>query len=145
MKWRPYITAWVNKCGAWMRSNKVIFLMILLVVLIALVPLYGILFPPLVDLPEHILISKLLWEKLSGVSHLDFEISWFLGYRLFPAFMLVVIPLCKLCGISFLYLPRIVTMALISLHAIIVATSCISDLTTSRGNHVFWQLAFRSQ
>jgi len=105
-----------------MRSNKVIFLMILLVVLIALVPLYGILFPPLVDLPEHILISKLLWEKLSGVSHLDLEISWFLGYRLFPAFMLVVIPLCKLCGISFLYLPRIVTMALISLHAIIVAT-----------------------
>lgn len=96
--------------------------MILLVVLIALVPLYGILFPPLVDLPEHILISKLLWEKLSGVSHLDLEISWFLGYRLFPAFMLVVIPLCKLCGISFVYLPRIVTMALISLHAIIVAT-----------------------
>lgn len=105
-----------------MRTNKVILLMILLVVLIALVPLYGILFPPLVDLPEHILISKLLWEKLSGVSHLDLEISWFLGYRLFPAFMLVVILLCKLCGISFVYLPRIVTMALVSLHAMIVAT-----------------------
>ncbi len=91
--------------------------MVLLVVLIALVPLYGILFPPLVDLPEHIVISKLLWEKLSGVSHLDLEISFFVGYRLFPTFMMIVIPFCSLLGISFVYLPRIVTMTLISIVA----------------------------
>ncbi len=104
------------------RDNKVLFLMILPVVLIALVPLYGILFPPLVDLPEHLLISKLLWEKLSGVSHLDLEVSFFLAYRLFPAFMLIVVPLCKLLGIPFIYLPRIVAMALMSFHAVVVVT-----------------------
>ncbi len=116
-----YAAACANKCIMWIRTNKALFLMILLVVLIALVPLYGILFPPLVDLPEHILISKLLWEKLSGVSHLDLELSWFLGYRLFPAFMMIVIPLCRLCGISFIYLPKIVAMTLISIHAMVVA------------------------
>ena len=117
-----YVTACVNKCMVWLRTNKAMFVMILLVVLIALVPLYGILFPPLVDLPEHIIISKLLWEKLSGVSHLDLEVSLFLGYRLFPAFMMLVIPFCKLWGISFVYLPKIVAMALISLHAMVVVT-----------------------
>jgi len=96
--------------------------MVVPVVLIALVPLYGILFPPLVDLPEHLLISKLLWEKLSGVSHLDLEVSFFLGYRLFPALMMIVLPFCKLLGISFVYLPRIVAMALMSFHAIVVVT-----------------------
>jgi hypothetical protein len=105
-----------------MRNNKMLFLMILPVALIALFPLYGILFPPLVDLPEHLLISKLLWEKLSGVSHLDLEVSFFLAYRLFPAFMLVVIPFCKFLGISLVYLPRIVATALISFHAIVVVS-----------------------
>ena len=106
----------------WIRTNQAMFLMVSLVVLIALVPLYGILFPPLVDLPEHILISKLLWEKLSGVSHLDLEVSFFLGYRLFPALMMIVIPFCKLWGISLVYLPKIVATALMSLHAAVVAT-----------------------
>src|SRR5437016_7231775 len=101
------VTAGVNKWMVWIRTNKALFLMVLVVVLITLVPLYGILFAPLPDLPEHLLISKLLWEKLSGVSHLDIEVSSFLGYRLFPAFMMIVFPLCKLCGISFVYLPRI--------------------------------------
>lgn len=115
-------TAWVSKCLAWIRTNRALFLMISLVVLIALIPLYGILFPPLVDLPEHILISKLLWEKLSGVSRLNLELSSFLGYRLFPALMMVVIPFCKLWGISLVYLPRIVAMGLMSLHAVVVVT-----------------------
>jgi Concanavalin A-like lectin/glucanases superfamily len=117
-----YVPASANKLMAWMRTNKAVFLMILLVAVIALVPLYGILFPPLVDLPEHILMSKLLWEKLSGISHLDLEVSTFLGYRLFPALMVIVIPFCKLCGISFVYLPKIAAMALISLHAIVIVT-----------------------
>ena len=65
----------VNTCLAWIRTKRALFLMTSLVVLIALIPLYGILFPPLVDLPEHLLISKLLWEKLSGVSGLNLEIS----------------------------------------------------------------------
>ncbi len=115
-------TAWLTKCLAWIRANKALFVMVLIVVLIALLPLYGILFPPLVDLPEHILISKLLWEKLSGVSGLNLELSFFLGYRLFPALMIVVIPFCKLCGISLVYLPRIVPMGLMSFHAVVVVT-----------------------
>lgn len=115
-------TAWLSKILASIRTNKALFLMIGSVVLIALTPLYGILFPPLVDLPEHILISKLLWEKLSGVSGLNLELSPFLGYRLFPALMMVVISFCKLCGISLVYLPRITSMGLISLHAGVVVT-----------------------
>jgi hypothetical protein len=112
----------------WVRTNKALLLMVAIVLLIALVPLYGVLFPPLVDLPEHILISKLLWEKLSGITHLDLEISFFLGYRLFPAFMMIVIPFCKLWGISFIYLPKIVATSLISLHAIIVTAILYSGV-----------------
>jgi hypothetical protein len=92
-----------------MRDNKALFLIVVPVILIALVPLYGILFPPLVDLPEHFLMSKLFWEKLSGVSHLDLEISFLLGYRLSPYLMMIVIPFCKLGGISLIYLPRLAT------------------------------------
>lgn len=104
------------------KSKKAVVLTVLAVALTALIPLYGVLFPPLVDLPEHILISKLLWEKLSGTTRLDLEVSFFLGYRLFPAFMLVVISLCKLGGISFVYLPKIVATALLSFHAVVIAT-----------------------
>lgn len=117
-----YVTASANKLMAWMRTNLALFLMILLVAVIALVPLYGILYPPLVDLPEHILMGKLLWEKLAGISHLDLEISTFLGYRLVPALMMIVIPFCKLWGISFVYLPMIMAMTLISLHAVVIVT-----------------------
>lgn len=122
------ITALARRRMAWVRANKAPLLMAALVVAIAWVPLYGILFPPLVDLPEHILISKLLWEKLAGVSHLDLEISSFLGYRLFPAFMMVVIPFCKLWGISLVQLPRLVPMALMGLHAMVVLTILWSGL-----------------
>jgi hypothetical protein len=110
------------------RANRGLFLVVSVVVLIALVPLYGILFPPLVDLPEHLLMSKLLWEKLSGVSHLDLEISFFLGYRLFPALMMIVISFCKLTGISLVYLPRLATGVLISLQGIVVTTILYSAL-----------------
>lgn len=96
--------------------------MILCAVLLSLIPFYRVKFPPLVDLPEHILISKLLWEKLYGISHLDLEVSLFLGYRLFPAFMLIVISFCRLFGISFLHLPNIAATALMSFHAIVVVT-----------------------
>ena len=117
----PDLVSRLKKGGAWIRTNKVLLSITVLLALIAWVPLYGILFPPLVDLPEHLLISKLLWEKLSGVSHLDLEISWILGYRLFPAFMMVVFPACKLLGISFVFLPRIVAMSLMAIHVIVVA------------------------
>lgn len=128
MKQLPDIVAWLNKGGAWIRTNKVTFILTLFLGLLAWVPLYGILFPPLVDLPEHILISKLLWEKLAGVSHLDIEISWILGYRLFPVFMMILFPLCKLWGISLVFLPRIVAMALIAIHVIAIATVLFSRL-----------------
>jgi hypothetical protein len=118
----------LKKIGAWIRTNKVLVGLTVLLGLIAWVPLYGVLFPPLVDLPEHILISKLLWEKLAGVSHLDLEISWILGYRLFPALMMIVFPWFKLWGISFVFLPRFVAMALIGAHVIAVACLLFSPL-----------------
>jgi hypothetical protein len=120
MRRGPEISAWVERAAGWVKANKALLVLALLVGLIAWVPLYGILFPPLVDLPEHILISKLLWEKLRGISHLDLEISWLLGYRLFPAFMMLLIPLCKLLGISFVYLPRIVAMTLMAFHVLAI-------------------------
>src|SRR5204862_1844664 len=110
-----------EKGMAWIRANGALCAVTLFVLLFALIPLYGILFPPLTDLPEHILVSKLLWEKLSGASRLDLQISWFLGYRLFPALMMVVMPVCKLFGISFVYLPKIAVTILISIHALVVS------------------------
>ena len=117
------VTGRIHRVFGWIRTNSALFAMVLAVALIALVPLYGILFPPLVDLPDHILLGKLLWEKLTGVSHLDLEISWFIGYRLFSALMMIVIPLCKLGGISLAYLPGITAMMLMSLHAIAVGAT----------------------
>ncbi len=126
----PSETLWARskQCMGWVKANRALFLVVLPVVLIALVPLYGILFPPLVDLPEHILMSKLLWEKVSGVSHLDLEISFFLGYRLFPILMTTVIAFCQLGGISFVYLPEVAAAVLISLHGIVVAAIVYSGL-----------------
>jgi len=112
----------------WIRTNKALCLTVLVVGLIALVPLYGILFPPLVDLPEHILLTKLLWEKLTGTSHLDLQVSYYLGYRLFTAITLIIIPFFKLCGISLVYLPATVATALMSLHVLVVATILCSGL-----------------
>jgi len=116
------VSAYISECMMWIRTNKALFLIVLVVVLIALIPLYGVLFPPLVDLSEQMLMSKLLWEKISGTSHLDLEIPLFLGYRLFPALTMVIFPFCKLWGISFVYLPMVVAMVLISLHAMVVVT-----------------------
>src|SRR5688572_11314799 len=118
----------LKKSGAWIRRNKVLVGLTVLLGLIAWFPLYGVLFPPLVDLPEHILIAKLLWEKVTGVSHLDLEISWILGYRLFPALMMIVFPWFKLWGISFVFLPRFVAMALIGVQVIAVACVLFSPL-----------------
>ncbi len=117
-----------TKRSGWLRNNKALFLMVLLVGLIALVPLYGMLFPPLVDLPEHVLLAKLLWEKITGVTHLDLEISWFLGYRLFSVLMLIVIPVCNLFGISLAYLTAIVPTMLMSIHAVVVGVILCSGL-----------------
>lgn len=113
---------------AWMGANRALFLMVLVVGLIALIPLYGTLFPPLVDLPEHILLTKLLWEKLVGTSHLDLQVSYYLGYRLFTAISLTIIPFFKLCRISMVYFPATVAMALMSLHVLVVATILCSGL-----------------
>ena len=124
----PDVISQLKKSGAWIRTNKVLVGLTVLLGLIAWVPLYGILFPPLVDLPEHILISKLLWEKLTGVSHLDLEISWIVGYRLFPIFMLIVFPWCEFWGIPFVFLPRLVAMALIALHVSTIARVLLSQL-----------------
>ena len=126
--------AWlgIRKCIreglVWTRRHQALSLIAFFVGVIALVPLYGVLFPPLVDLSEHMLMSKLLWEKLSGVSHLDLEIPFFLGYRLFPALTMVIFLFCKLWGISFVNLPMIVAIVLVSLHAIFGAVIVSSGL-----------------
>lgn len=103
------------------RASWPFLLVVTCLVLVAWIPLYRILFPPLVDLPEHLLISKLVWEKLRGISHLDLQFSWFLGYRLLPLILLGGIAFCKVFGISLLLLPRMVALGLMAFHAIVVA------------------------
>lgn len=98
------------------------FLSTAVVVLLALIPLYGILIPPLADLPQQILVNKLLWEKLSGASQLDLEISKFIGYRLSSFLIVVLITLLNLGTISLIYLPKAIVTALISIHAVSVTT-----------------------
>lgn len=102
--------------------------MILAVALAAVIPLYGILFPPLADLPQQILVNKLLWEKLAGVSHLDLEISWFLGYRLISLVILAIIAGLKFCGASLVSLPQAIVVTLICLHSVIVVTVLYLEL-----------------
>lgn len=94
--------------------------MVVTAVLLALVPIYAVLLPPLPDLTQHILVNKLFWEKLAGVSNLDLEISWYLGYRLSAFVIVFLIGVCDLLGIPLVYLPKIVAMVLMSLHAVVV-------------------------
>src|SRR4051812_36068140 len=91
-------------------------------------PLYGILFPPSADLSLHVMISKLLWEKLAGVSHLDIEISWYLGYRLWAYLIVLVISCCKLFGASLMYVPTLVALSVVSIHAAVIAAIYYPDL-----------------
>src|SRR5437764_1381573 len=90
----------LQKSVEWIKANKGPLITIALIVFAALIPLYGVRFPSVVDMPEHISVSKLLWEKLTGRSHLDLTISWYLGYRLFPILMLFLFSFCNLFPIS---------------------------------------------
>ena len=110
----------VQKSLTWIKANKVGLPVTIAVTAIGLIPLYGIAFPPLVDMAEHIFVSKLLWEKVTGTSHLDLTISWFLGYHLFPLLMLFIFALCTLSGISFVHLPAVVAGTLIVIHVIVI-------------------------
>jgi hypothetical protein len=112
----------LQKPIGWIKANKRLFVTIALIVLAALIPLYGVLFPPEVDMAEHISVSKLLWEKMTGTSHLNLTISWFLGYRLFPILMLFVYSFRDLFRISPEYVPRIVAVTLIAMNAIIIVS-----------------------
>src|SRR5215831_2064983 len=112
----------LQKSVDWMKANKRLFVIIALITVAGLIPLYGVLFPSVVDMAEHISVSKLLWEKLKGTSHLDLTVSWYLGYRLFPILMLFLFSFCNLFGISPHSLPRIVASTLIALHAIVIVS-----------------------
>jgi hypothetical protein len=122
--------------SSWARisASRTPILLVAAVIIVAWIPLYRILFPPLVDLPEHLLISKLLWEKLAGVSHLDLQISWFLGYRLIPIVLLGAISFFKVFGISLVLLPRIVALGLMGFHAVVVLVLLYSKLR----NKTWW-------
>ncbi len=104
------------------KRHRALFLGFGIVTAVAAIPLYFTLIPPLVDLAEHIMISKLLWEKLAGLSHLDIEISSFLGYRLLPYSIAGLIAIFKTLGISLIYLPKTVAFALIAFHSSVVMT-----------------------
>lgn len=123
----------------WIHANIGFFLLVAVLIAIASIPLYGILFPPSADLSLHILISKLLWEKLTGVSHLDIEVSWYFGYRLWAYLIVLVIAFCKLVGLSMLKVPVLVAAAVVSVQAVIVGAVCYPELRSRRW--VSWLIA----
>jgi hypothetical protein len=112
----------LQRSVVWIKANKRLFVIIALIDLAAFIPLYGVLFPSVVDMAEHISVSKLLWEKLNGTSHLNLTVSWYFGYRLFPVLMLFLFSFCNLCGISPHSLPRIVAGTLIGLNTIVIVS-----------------------
>ena len=120
---RPSTTVAVTPSeGSFFVRNADLLLLIFGAVFVVLIPFYGVLYPPLVDLPEHLLTTKLLWEALTGTSNLNIEVSTFVGYKLFPYSMLPVIFVFRSLGISLLYLPLFISMALAALFATCVAT-----------------------
>ncbi|MBP9664829.1 MAG: hypothetical protein KBD94_09415 [Pyrinomonadaceae bacterium] len=112
----------------WVRAHRVLLAMTAGLIALMWLPFYGNLFPPLVDLPEHLLVSKLLWETLVGTSTLDLQLTSFLGYKLFPYVSLLFIGLFKLFGISLIYLPKAISVALIALFSSIVAAIGVAEL-----------------
>lgn len=104
------------------RTRWPLLLLILAAVMIALIPLYGIFVPPLVDLPQHILVSKLMWEKVFGISQLDLDIPVFLGYRLFSWLAFAAISVFNVLDIPFVHLPWFLAALLIFLHTTVVVT-----------------------
>ena len=109
-------------------ANKAFFIIVGLVSLFTLIPFYGVLIPANVDLPEHILISKLLFEKLTGETGLNMEVSFFLAYRMIPVLFASIIAACKLLGIPLLYLPKIVVTVLLITHVTVVMTILYGSL-----------------
>ena len=120
------------------KDRKGLLVMTVVIILAALIPLYGVLFPLNVDLAEHILISKLLWEKLSGVTHLDIEVSYFLGYRLSPIILATIIATCSVLGISLIYVPILSVVTLITGHAVVVVAAVKSSITGASWRSYFW-------
>lgn len=112
----------------WLRSHRVLIAMTAGLIVLMWLPFYGNLYPPLVDLPEHLLVSKLLWETLAGTSTLDLQLTSFLGYKLFPYLSLGFIGLFKAFGISLIYLPKAISVALIALFSAIVAAIGVAEL-----------------
>lgn len=117
-----------NSIKDWLRAHRVLLAMIAGLIAVMWLPFYGNLYPPLVDLPEHLLVSKLLWETLAGTSTLDLQLTSFLGYKLFPYLSLGFIGLFKAFGISLIYLPKAISVALIALFAAIVAAIGVAEL-----------------
>lgn len=79
-------------------------------------PYIGVAFPANVDLPEHIIVSKLFFERLTGISNLDTEISYFLGYRLSPYMIALLIGASNLLGIGLRSLPKLIVGTMILFH-----------------------------
>lgn len=111
------------RSGVGLRLNRGTLLGALLIIPFALIPLYGIVFPPLADLSHQLLVNKLFWEKLTGASHLDLEIPAYLGYRMVSFFIVVPMSVCRFLGISFVYIPIIVSVLLTALHAFVIGST----------------------
>ncbi len=103
---------------------------------LVLIPFYGINYPALTDLPHHLLVNKLLWEHLIGISNLDLEVSWYLGYRLPTLILMPLFGLLSVFGISFTELPKLFAGTLVVIHAVVVLAAIYFSGETRGRKHL---------
>lgn len=127
----------------WQRlvSRKYVLLGMVVIAAVTTLPLHFVTFPPNVDLPEHVLISKLLFEKLSGVSSLDMEISYFIAYRLIPIIFVTLFFIFQGLGISLLVFPKVVVVLLTAFHSFIVSRITFGRDAFAYGQQRLWTAA----
>lgn len=111
---------------------------LVLISIIALFPLYGVVYPLLTDLQHHVLVNKLVWEHLSGGSRLDLELSWYLGYRLPTLLIVPMIGAMSMMGVSLIWLPKLFSGLLMLIHACTVGmTARAEQVRTDLRSYIF--------
>jgi hypothetical protein len=98
--------------------NSVLIFVISAVVLLVALPLTISLVPPMVDLPEHVMMGKYFRDALAGNSSASsLEIDWYLGYRLLSLSLASLFGIFNFFGLSYRYIPQITSILIIAFFA----------------------------
>ncbi|HVT45790.1 MAG TPA: hypothetical protein VMT00_15530 [Thermoanaerobaculia bacterium] len=103
------------------------------ILIAALIPLWGVRIPPLIDFAEHLAVSKMFYEWLSGQSALPVEATPFIGYKLFYLIAVASIAIARLFAIDPLWIPLIsllISWLFIATMTILAARQAITTFST---------------